>query len=86
MQCRHFAIMAVTITVRNVPEAVRNTLAARAAEEGQSMQEYLRLQLDLLAKRPSPRQWVERVQRRKRRQGAIVPAELILQAREEDHK
>lgn len=34
--------MGVNITIRNVPDDVRNTLAARAAAKGQSMQEYLR--------------------------------------------
>jgi plasmid stability protein len=33
------------ITIRDVPESVRNTLAARAASRGQSLQEYLRAEL-----------------------------------------
>jgi antitoxin FitA len=41
------------ITVRNIPDDVRNELAARAARAGQSMQEYLREQLVELASRPT---------------------------------
>jgi plasmid stability protein len=33
--------MSVAITIRNVPEDVRNVLAARAAGTGRSLQEYL---------------------------------------------
>ena len=33
------------ITIRNVPESVRNKLAARAARRGQSLQEFLRAEL-----------------------------------------
>lgn len=45
--------MPVTITVRNVPDEVRNELASRAAREGRSMQEYLSEQLRRLATAPS---------------------------------
>ena len=57
--------MAVQITIRNVPEAVRDELAVRAARERKSMQEYLREELERLAARPSVRDWVEGVRERK---------------------
>lgn len=41
------------ITIRNVPEATRNVLAARAAAEGRSLQEYLSRELERIAARPS---------------------------------
>jgi plasmid stability protein len=41
--------MAVQITIRDVPEQVRDELAARAALKGQSMQEFLRAELARLA-------------------------------------
>lgn len=41
------------ITIRNVPEPTRNILAARAAAEGRSLQEYLSRELERLASRPS---------------------------------
>ena len=45
--------MSVAITVRNVPDEVRDELAARAARTGQSLQEYLSAQLIRLAATPS---------------------------------
>lgn len=44
--------MSVSITVRNVPDDVRNELASRAAGAGRSFQSYL---LDLLRREASAR-------------------------------
>ncbi len=44
--------MAVAITVRNVPDDVRNELASRAALKGWSLQEFLLHELIDLASRP----------------------------------
>ena len=41
------------IQVRNVPEAVHRTLKARAALAGTSLSDYLRVELERLAKVPS---------------------------------
>ena len=43
----------VAVTVRNVPDEVRDELAARAAREGQSLQEYLRSLLITVAEKPT---------------------------------
>ena len=56
--------MPVQITVRNVPEAVRDELAARAALAHKSMQDYLRGELERLASKPSVDQWLARVRAR----------------------
>ncbi len=53
--------MSVAVTVRNVPDEVRNELAARAARSGRSLQEYLRLQLIRMAAAPSPEDWLMRM-------------------------
>lgn len=45
--------MAVALTIRNVPERVRDELAARAARSGRSLQEYLAAHLTELAGRPA---------------------------------
>ena len=65
MHCWHNDSMAVQITIRNVPNEVRDELAARAALEGKSMQEFLRSELENLAQRPSLTRWLERVRERK---------------------
>ena len=44
----------VAITIPNVPPAMRDELAARAARSGQTLQEYLAAQLTELASRPRP--------------------------------
>ena len=44
--------MAVAVTVRNVPNEVRNELASRAALKGWSLQEFLLQELVELSKRP----------------------------------
>ncbi len=41
-----------SITIRNVPEKVRDELAARAARSGRSLQEYLAGQLAEISARP----------------------------------
>ncbi|HET6302340.1 FitA-like ribbon-helix-helix domain-containing protein [Microbacterium sp.] len=52
--------MPVTITVRNVPDEVRDELAARAARSGRSLQEYLSLHLRRLAETPSAAEAITR--------------------------
>lgn len=52
--------MSVAITVRNVPDEVRDALAARAAQSGRSLQEYLSDELRHLAFAPSAAEAVTR--------------------------
>ena len=78
--------MGVQITIRNVPEAVRDELAARAARDRKSMQEYLKGELERLAARPSLETWLERVRDRKRSAGSRVTAKQILKQRDADRK
>lgn len=78
--------MPVQITVRDIPERVRDELAARAAREGKSMQEYLKAELERLAARPSIHAWLERVRERKRASGRRVTSKQILAQRDADHR
>ncbi len=48
----HNASMPVSITIRDVPDDVRDELAARAKLSGQSLQEYVRARLVALTSRP----------------------------------
>lgn len=70
--------MPVSITVRNVPEETRNELAARAARDGRSLQEYLRRQLIEIADRPDMAAWVARVRDRVERDGVHISSETIV--------
>lgn len=78
--------MGVQITIRNVPEEVRDELASRAALQRQSMQEYLRGELERIASRPSVEAWLEAVRERKDASGSRIPAKKILQARDSERK
>ena len=78
--------MSVQITIRDVPEKVRQELAARAAAQGRSMQEYLRMALERLASRPTADAWLKQVQRRKRASATKVTAEQILSSRDADRR
>jgi plasmid stability protein len=74
--------MGVQITIRDVPEDVRDELASRAARERKSMQEYLKGELEKLASRPSLDAWLERVRDRKRAAGTRVSTKNILKQRD----
>ena len=85
-QCCHNDGMTVQITIRGVPDEVRDELAARAALRGQSMQEYLRGELERIATKPSVEVWLERVQERKAAYGTQVTANDIVEARDQDRR
>ncbi len=78
--------MPVQITIRNVPEEVRDELAARAALRRQSMQAFLRDELERIASRPSVNAWVRSVRRRVESTGTGVSGSTILNARDADRK
>ena len=78
--------MSVQITIRGVPEEVRDKIAARAAARGQSMQEYLRGELVRLVSKPSVDEWLRGVRARKRAMTNSVTTEEILRARDADRK
>lgn len=74
------------MTIRDVPDDTRDELAARAARAGQSLQEYLRAQLDELARRPSPDDLWDRVEHRVRATGTRLPAAEIVELRDDDRE
>lgn len=84
--CWHNASMAIQITIRDVPEKVRDELASRAALQGKSMQEYLRAELERIASRPSVDAWLEQVRKRKRAANNRISASQIVQHRDADRR
>lgn len=86
MHSAYFLVMNVQITVRNIPIYVRDELAARAARKGQSMQEFLRQQLELMANRPSTEELLEHIRRRKASAKKTLPTAEILAARDADRQ
>lgn len=80
----HYEGMRVQITIRDVPGEVRDELAARAALQGKSMQEYLRAELERLAARPPIEKVIERIRERKGASGTRLSPEEILAHRDAD--
>lgn len=83
-QCWQNAGMAVKITIRNVPQEVRDKLAVQAAENRQSMQEYLLSELERLATQPTTDAWLREARTFKNVQGVHIPRSAILEARDAD--
>ena len=86
LSCCHNAVMGVQITIRGVPEKVRDEIAARAARKRQSMQEFLRGELERIASRPSIDEWLETVRERQALYKTRVTSEDILRARDEGRR
>jgi antitoxin FitA len=67
-----------SITIRDVPDEVRDELAARARLSGRSLQEYLRTQLVGMASRTDPKVRIEHARERTKRTASRLSAERIL--------
>lgn len=78
--------MPVQMTIRDVPDEVRDELAARAARQGKSMQEFLRAELERLASRPSLETVLDRVRERKATAGTRISAAEVLRHRNADRR
>lgn len=76
--------MPVQITIRGVPDEVRDELASRAARQGQSMQQYLRGELERIASKPDAETWLRKVRERKAASESTVTTEQILRHRHAD--
>lgn len=75
----------VNITIRSVPDEVRNELAARAKRSGRSLQEYLTAELARIASTPSPDDTLARIREHARSYPRVSTAE-ILDARDADRR
>jgi antitoxin FitA len=78
--------MTIQITIRDVPNEVRDELAARAARQGKSMQEFLRAELERLAARPSLETVLDRTRERKATAGTRISAAEVLRHRNADRR
>ena len=76
----------VAVTVRDVPDDVRDELAARAARVGKSLQEYLRGLLVQAAERPTVDEVLARARTRVTSTGARVDGAATLAARDADRR
>lgn len=78
--------MPVQVTIRGVPEEVRDRLKMRAAARGQSMQEYLRGELERLAAKPTVEEWLASIGNRKRLSQNRVTTQNILRGRDPNRR
>ena len=75
----------MNITIRSVPDEVRDELAARAKRSGRSLQEYLAAALTRLASSPSSEDALARAREHARAYPPVSTAE-ILDARDADRR
>jgi plasmid stability protein len=78
--------MTVAITIRNVPDEVRDELAARAAKSGRSLQEFLLRELTDIAARPSVDDVIVRARARVLATGSRLSPTRILADRDTDRR
>jgi len=78
--------MPVSITIRDVPDSVRDELASRAARSGRSLQEFLRGEMIDLASKPDVASLLENVRARKEATGSSLSPEKILSYRDSDRR
>ncbi len=76
--------MAVQITIRNVPDETRDRIAERAASQKQSMQAFLRDELERIASQASRKEVLERARRRVAIANRQIGSETIVRMIRED--
>jgi plasmid stability protein len=74
------------ITIRNVPDDIRDELAARAARSGRSLQEYLAALLAETAARPDMATAIAAARDRVRTTGRVLDPEQIIADRDADRE
>jgi len=74
------------ITIRNVPEHVRDALAMQAAEAGKSLQQFLLEELGRLVESPSNAQILEQLKLDKAKATTTLSAAGILEYRDADRR
>jgi plasmid stability protein len=72
--------MSTSITIRNVPDEVRDELAERAARKGQSLQAYLVDLLTNMSESVDRDLLMERIRARKEASGVVLSYEDIIDA------
>lgn len=74
--------MSKMIQIRHVPDALHRKLKTRAAQEGRSLSDYLRLEIERLAELPTIEEMKARLAGRSRVDTSPSPTEIIRAARD----
>ncbi len=77
MRSRYPQNVSVNITIRAVPNEVRDELAARASRAGQSLQEFLSAELTSIVSRPSVDDTIARIRERARRLPRVSMEQIL---------
>lgn len=70
------------IQIRNVPPELHRKLKARAAEQGLSLSDYLRAEVERIAARPTPEEMQERLRRLPKPRLAEPPSAVLRRTRD----
>src|SRR5271163_1659970 len=71
------------IQIRDVPDSLHRLLKARAANEGMTLSDFLKRELQHAAERPTIREWLERTRQAKPIATKQTAAQVIRELREE---
>lgn len=77
--------MSKMIQIRNVPDELHRTLKARAAREGMTLSDYLLSEIEQVAKKPTMKEWLERVEKLEPVEVDEPPAVTIRRMRDADN-
>jgi antitoxin FitA len=75
--------MSKMIQIRDVPDSVHGILKSRAAREGMSLSDFIKRELELVAKRPTMQEWLERTQLAKPIPAKLTSVQVIRELRDE---
>jgi antitoxin FitA len=75
--------MSKMIQIRDVPDSLHRLLKSRAANEGMTLSDFLKRELQHTAERPTIREWLERTRQAKPIPTKRTAAQVIRELREE---
>jgi antitoxin FitA len=70
------------IQIRDVPDEVHSILKARAAREGMSLSDFIKIELERSAARPTMREWLDRTREHRPIPSKRSAAQLIRELRD----
>ena len=76
--------MSKMIQIRNVPDDLHRILKVRAAREGMTLSDYLLSEIELVAQKPTMKEWLDKVSRDEPVEVDESPAEIIRRVRDAD--
>lgn len=76
--------MTKMIQIRNVPDDLHRTLKVRAAKAGMTLSDYLLSEIEIVARKPTMKEWLEKVSRDEPVEVDEPPEEIIRRMRDAD--